>query len=433
MKTNAVLKNKLTFFPLLLIYAIVILAFSSSELTGDEPRHISYATNLSNGFFADADNPSLRIGPAYPIVILVPVILNASYDFIRFLNVPFLLIAVVFLYKTLRFYVKPKTAVVLAYIFGLYPPILKYISYIYTEAFALLLICGFLYYFVRLTKEESSGKKHRIIAASFLGLLVLTKVIFGYVLLAAMLFYLALFLFKKSKQKRNALFVLVVGFMFAIPYLVYTYSVTEKLFLWGTQGGEILYWRSTPFEKEFGNWISIDDVLESRTSEKYKNTKIYENHGAFVQSVVPLSYLERDAMFKAKAIENMKKHPVKYAKNTFANVLRLFFNYPYSYTPQKLSSYVYIIPNIFLMVFMLLGLYLGIKNRKLISFEIRFLTLISFVFIGGLALLDGRVRHLIPIIPLSIFIIAVLCNQFVRINFNGDSYNSDAEIPSIDN
>ena len=425
MKKSESIKILLNFLPLLVIYVIIILVFSSNELTGDESRHLNYTTNLANGFFTDTDNPSLRIGPLYPIVILVPTILNASHDFLKLLNAPFLFLAVVFFYKALRYYLNPRAAVVVAYIFGLYPPILRYISAIYTEALALLLICGFLYYFIRLYKDEEKSKTHLIITASFLGLLSLTKVIFAYVIIAAILFSLGLYIIKKTKEKRNILFVLIVGLLFSIPYLLYTYSVTDKALVWGTQGGEILYWRTTPFENEFGNWISIDDVLQSKTSGQYANTKLYENHGAFIQSLEPLSFLERDALFKEKAIQNIKEYPLKNLKNTGASALRLFFNYPYSYTPQKLSSFYHILPNMTLIVFLIFSLFLGIKNRKRISFEIIFLSLMSFIFIGGLTLLDGRVRHLVPIIPLLIFIISVLANQFVHIKFNGELHDSN--------
>ena len=428
MKKSSFLKTALPFLPLLVFYVIVVSVFSSSELIGDEPRHMGYATNLANGYYAEPENPSLRNGPGYPLVILLPVILNASHDFIRFLNVPFMLLAVVFLYKVLRFYLKPTKAIMLSYLFGLYPPILKCMTSIYSEAFTLLLICGFLYYFIKLNRAQIKSKLLIILSASFLGVLVLTKVIFGYVILAAILFYLLLFLVKRSTQKRNLLFILIGGFLFSIPYLFYTYSITEKAFLWGTQGGEILYWRSTPFENEYGNWVSIEDVLGENNSEQYSTTELFNNHGDFIQSLVPLSYLERDALFKEKAIENIKQYPLKYIKNTAASAFRLFFNSPYSYTPQKMSSYFYIIPNMLLLTFLLFSVYLGIRNRKLVSFEIRFLGLMALIFIGGLTLLDGRVRHLIPIIPVILFIIAIASSQFIRFNIEGSSFDTDDKI-----
>ncbi|MFS4493392.1 hypothetical protein [Maribacter sp. 2308TA10-17] len=432
MKKSSFLKTVLPFLPLLIFYVVVVTVFSSSELIGDEPRHMSYATNLANGYYAEPDNPSLRNGPGYPLVILLPVILNASYDFIRLLNVPFMLFAVVFFYRALRFYLKPNKAIMLSYVFALYPPILKCMTSIYSEAFTLFLICGFLYYLIKLNRAQIKSISLIIISASFLGVLVLTKVIFGYVILAAILFYLLLFLVKRSTQKRNLLFVLIGGFLFSVPYLLYTYSVTEKAFLWGTQGGEILYWRSTPFENEYGNWVSIEDVLGENNSEQYSTTELFNNHGDFIQSLVPLSYLERDALFKEKAIENIKQYPLKYIKNTGASAFRLFFNSPYSYTPQKMSSYLYIIPNMFLLTFLVFSIYLGIKNRKLASFEIRFLGLMALIFIGGLTLLDGRVRHLIPIIPVLLFIIAVAFSQFVRLNIEVSKFAINDEIPRED-
>lgn len=419
MKKNSHLKIWLSFLPLLILYVIIVLQFSPSELIGDEPRHIVYANNLANGYYTETDNPSLRNGPGYPLVILLPVIFNASYDVIRCFNIPFLLFAVVFLYKVLRYYLSPKKSLILCYFFGLYLPILKSMTTIFSESFALFLVCGFLCYFLKFNKETNKKKLSMIISASFLGVLILTKVIFGYVILTAVLFYLIGIILKRSDQKRNILLVLIGSFLFAIPYLLYTYSVTTKSFLWGTQGGEILYWRSTPFENEYGNWISMEDVLGNKKPELYKN------HGDFIKSLVPLSYVERDERFKEKAIENMKEYPFKYLKNTGASAFRLFFNYPYSYTPQKMSSYFYIIPNMFLVIFLVLTTYLLLRKRSRVPLEIQFLGFMALIFVGGLILLDGRVRHLIPIIPVFLICITFGVSKFVILNIDNRFIDTD--------
>jgi len=203
--------------------------------------------------------------------------------------------------------------------------------------------------------------------------------------------------------------------MFSIPYLGYTYSVTGKTFLWGTHGGEILYWRSTPFENEYGDWISSDVVMDGKGTDSNTKSQPYKNHGPFIESLTPLPYLEKDARFKEKAIENMMAHPIKYLKNTGASAFRLFFNYPHTNTPQKMSSYFYIVPNMFLVVFLLIAVTLALANRKSVPFEIWFIVSATCIFVGGLTLLDGKVRHLLPSIPLLLFFIAFVFQKFIRV------------------
>ena len=416
---KSIISNIFPFLPLLVLYIVLIFTFAPDQMEGDELRYFQYATNLTNGFYADGDNPSIRNGPGYPLFISLPVLFKASEDVIRLLNVPLMLMALVFFAKSLSFYLRRKKAILVCYIVGLYPPILKCLVGILSESLSLFLICGFLYFFLKLQRQESWRNRYLIFSAFFLGFLSLTKVIFAYVILSGIVFYMLFYLIKKSRKVQSSLLMLLLSFMFSIPYLGYTYSVTGKAFLWGTHGGEILYWRTTPFENEFGDWKSFDVVLSGKENGTNGESELYMNHGDFIESLVPLTYMERDSRFKAKAIENVKTYPVKYLKNTLASISRLCFNYPHTYTPQKMSSYFYIIPNMFLVISLLLALVLAWINRKNIPDAVWFIILISFIFIGGLSLLDGKVRHLLPSIPLLVFFIALVFQKFIRIN-NGN-------------
>ena len=129
-----------------------------------------------------------------------------------------------------------------------------------------------------------------------------------------------------------------------------------------------------------------------------------KNHGAFIQSLEPYSNVQRDSLFKQKAFTNIKEYPLKYLQNTAASTLRLFFNYPFSYTQQKPSSYFYILPNMFLIVFLSFAGYLAFFNVRFLPFEIRFIALFSLIYIGGIILLNGRVRHLITHLSTSIIL-----------------------------
>ena len=405
--SNSIFKDYLFLIPLALLYLATLVVFSNDQIVADEGRYLEYATNLTNGFYTNPDNPSLRNGPGYPLLITPFVYFNAPHLLIKMLNPIMIILSLVLFFKTLLFYVSKKRAIFITYILGLYPVLIKWMLFMHSESLAIVLICGFMYYLTKFYHNQSTSRQTLITAGICLGLLALTKVIFGYVILALLFFCLLAFGFQRTLKLKNNIVLLVISFAFCIPYLAYTYSVTDKVFYWGSQSGEILYWRSTPFAEEYGDWVSTDVVLDRMNSEYFDTSSLSKNHGDFIQSLEPLSYIEKDEIFKKRAIENIKAHPFKYAQNTVSSGLRLFFNYPYSYTPQKMTSYFHILPNMFLVVFMLVAIGIAIYNKIKLPHEIVALSLFSLIFIGGLILSDGRVRHLLPIIP--VLMILVLC------------------------
>ena len=408
-------REQFFFFPLLAIYLIIITVFSSNELVGDEMRHMHYANNLVQGYYTSAENPEIGNGPGYPIFITPFVLLDFPLILIKLLNSLLLLGAVLFFFKTLRLYISLQKSLILAYILGLYPPFIKYSVLLLSEPLVLFLICGFIYNVIKLYKSKHINYTNLFLAIIFLGLATLTKVIFGYVLLFCLIVYLIHFIWTKSKESKLAVLTLTGALVICSPFLFYTYSLTGKLFYWGTQGGSILYHRSTPFPNEVGNWMDKTLIYNTEDTEHFGLNTFGKNHKAFLDSISLLTPVKQDSLYKQKAIENIKKHPLKYLENTISSGARLFFNYPYSYTPQKTTSLVYIIPNTLLLTLLLLTLYLIYHNLKSVPFEIYFLGLLSIIFMGGLTLLDGRVRHLSPAIPILLFIIIVIINKFITL------------------
>ena len=66
--------------PVLLIYAMVLLFFSSSDLTGDKGRYIKFAENIIKGYFAEPNLQKgfLWVGPGYPFFLVPLKILKFS-------------------------------------------------------------------------------------------------------------------------------------------------------------------------------------------------------------------------------------------------------------------------------------------------------------------------------------------------------------------
>ncbi|MDH3697581.1 MAG: glycosyltransferase family 39 protein [Flavobacteriaceae bacterium] len=400
---------------LFLVYILIILFFGSETLIGDETRHMRYAENLTNGFYTQADDPELVNGPGYPLILAVFLLSKSSKLMMLMANAIFMILAVVLFYKTASFYFSPRQSLFLSLLFGLYPPSLKWMVYLYSESMAIFLACGFLYFFLKLQRQPEKRKTNMMLAAIFLGILTLTKVIFGYVIPTALLFYLLIYLVKRSQKSLSSILVLVGAFFICLPYLTYTYSLTGETLYWGSGGGEILYWRSSPFANEYGDWINTDVVMGKRADDYYDTSTIAKNHRSYFESLTSYDHIQRDNILKEKAIENIKEHPIKYIQNTAASGLRLFFNYPYSYTQQKMTSYVYILPNGILLLLLLLSIYLGLKKPRAIPFEIRFVGLVAFVFIGGLVMANGMIRHLLPILPFLLIFIGYVLSKRMRL------------------
>lgn len=410
-------RRLLPFASLLVIYIFLILWFDG-PLKGDEFRYIAYAENLTEGFYTDRINPDLSNGPAYPLVLVPFVALNIDFIAAKILNGVFVFIGILFFYRTLRYYTNPKLSLLIAMALGLYPPIVWWMLNLYSEALAFMLINGLLFYFCSLFQSKKKHWKINVLASLCLGLLILTKVVFFQVLVLSALL-LAIFVFFKKKYQ-FLLLTLFGAFIVVAPFIIYAYSVTNKFFYLGTRGGEILYHRSTPFEEEHGNWISPTVILGTENKEvsgipSQGLAKLRYNHQEFYLRLEPLSNIQRDSAFKAKAIKNIKSHPTKYLKNTVSNVGRLFFNYPNSYRPLEKGVYVYFLSNGLLIVLFILGVYYMIKHKKKVPVEIIMGLIFAFIYGGGIIILHGKPRYFIMMVPSILLTLAYFLGVIVKI------------------
>ncbi len=408
----------LSLSPLLAIY-IVIIVLLNNPLEGDELRYMAYAENLTQGFYTSPDNPDLSNGPGYPLVLLPFVALDVNLMIPNIINGIFVFLGILFFYKSLRLYLKPKIALISSYVLGLYPPLLHFMPDLLSESLSFFLINGFIFHFCSFHLKKNNPK-NGVLASLFLGFLVLTKVIFFHVVVVSMTMLVLMSVFKKSQRPKWSLLILTVGILFTTPFLVYAYKVTNKPFYLGTRGGELLYHRSTPFENEYGNWFSADRILGVRfegDSEEYQRLeKLRLNHGEFYQRLQPLSNMERDSALKVKAIENMKKYPIKYLKNTMASTGRLFFNIPNSYKNQGLQTYGYLIPNGIILVFLVLIARTAILERSRIPFEIKSVVIFVLIYGFGIILLLGKPRYFIMMVPGLILFLVYSYSKLLKIN-----------------
>jgi hypothetical protein len=245
-----------------------------------------------------------------------------------------------------------------------------------------------------------------LIPAFFLAYLALTKIIFGYVITIGIFVFAVYAVLRKSRKARTMALVFVLALLFCTPYLIYTYNLTGIVFCWGTGEG-LLYWMSTPYAGESGDW-------HPRDLSDYPQLKA--NHAEFWSKIERMDDLEeKKAVIKAETLKNIKEHPGKFFTNWLANVGRMLFSYPYSYQYQSIRTYFVIAPNMFIAVFIILGALLSVANRRSIPEDIFLLLIFIAIYLFGSSLLSASRRMFFPALPVIGLWLAYIFDRFVRV------------------
>jgi len=378
--------------PLLFIYSAISLFIINNELGGDQARYLLYAKNLLNGGYAIDGPLFLWNGPGYPIILSVFVYFDQSIEVLKSLNVLFLFSGIFFFHETCLNFFNRKKALLFSYLLGLYyPNVLFSTRYILSEAFAFFLACGLLYTINAFIQKPSKIKL--IWASLFLAFLILTKVVFAYVVFALIGVLLFFMVFKKSRKEIYRMIIICfLANVMTLPYLLYTYNLTGIFPYYSNSGGQCVYWLSTPYENEQGEW-----VLASGNS--FKNRPQYKNHNAFLSSINELSPVEKDYALKEKAFENIKDNPKKFLKNYISNISRMFVDIPNSYTYQGFSFILIALPNSFVFVFLFISILLTILLKNRMSITILIFACFSVIYLFGSSMLCAYPRMLFPILP----------------------------------
>jgi len=121
--------------PLLVIYLALIVINPRSDFFGDEGGYVRHAINLTHGYYTPTTDIDLWWGPGYPIILAPFALLKIPWAIAKLLNAFFLFFAVYYFHQTLRLYTNSKYVLHLSYLFGLYLPFLRFISYLLTETF----------------------------------------------------------------------------------------------------------------------------------------------------------------------------------------------------------------------------------------------------------------------------------------------------------
>lgn len=400
------------FSPFILLYTTIVFIASSDQLVGDESRYLMFAQNLIHGFYSPpAPDIDLWNGPGYPLILAPFVLLDPPIIYLRLLNVAFLYSSVIILYKTLSIYISHKRSMVTAIIMGLYWMPYKTLPFILAETFTIFLISCIMYCVCLYWQDQIYYRS--IVIGLLIGYLILTKVIFGYVILIFLLLYTILNIFNRRYYTKHIYIILLSSLLLNLPYLWYTYILTNKIVYWSNSGGMSLYWMSTPFEDELGDWQNT--TFTTSISVEGVEQKFRENHKKDYDIILSYKGVERDDAFKDKALENISAYPLRYFKNWLANIGRMVFSYPSSYYNQRITTYYNIVPNMFIVVFIVISLTLTIGNPKKIPNPIKFLLFFFAIYLILSSLVSAYERMFYILIPIILLWIAVCVDKYIHL------------------
>lgn len=400
----------LVFLPFLLLYGVYALKVTPHDhLILDEGRYWGFAENLLDGHFHYEEGYQfLWSGPGYPLLLVPFVAFDSPLWVLKLLNALLLYGSVVFLFRTLSLYVSRQKSLLVSLLFACYYPMYEVgLPYVMTEAWSMFLTVLGAFLVCRAFRLKDFRFWWLFLPALCLGMLALTKVIYGYVLLAMIPVCLGWWLLRgRPKPMWHMTKVFLLAMAVCLPYLTYTYSLTGKPFYWGNAGGLQLYWMSTPYEDELGDWhvptLEEDPVL-------------MQNHGAFFAEIEHLGPVEKDEALKQRAIAQIKAHPKKYLYNWVANLGRTFFSHPLSFLKPSNGLFKYLVPNMFLIVFVVVMLIPTLRYGKRYPRELLVLLVFSLVYLGGISLMASYPRFLFMNVPIWLVWIAWGLNKFVRL------------------
>jgi 4-amino-4-deoxy-L-arabinose transferase-like glycosyltransferase len=308
---------------------------------------------------------------------------------------PLLLLASVLLFHRLLLRaVPPRAALAGALGFGLFLPFLRYLPFLHSEflalAFVVLAMLG--------TTAALRGGRPWTIAATAAALagLALTRVAFGWVLTLLFAIWLVAWLVGRADRSRRLALIHGLALALCVPWLVYTYSVTDRPLLWGTSGSLSAYWMSSPYAADAGDWHCATDVF----TEDW-----LAPHRPFFLANADLSPVAQNRALERRALENIRAHPGRYAGNVAANASRMLFNVPYSNRGFETRSLAFVVPGLVLVGFLAFALAGLLRARGTLVAEA-----VPFALFAGVAFavhlpISAYTRMLIPITPLLFWLI----------------------------
>ena len=398
--------------PLLAVF--VLAALFLPERQNDESGYLGLTRNILDGDYAkgpadallDSDEtyPDLWFGPGLPLVLAGPVAAGLPLELVRLTGPLFLFVAVLVFFALMRRYTRPKPALVAAGALGLYVPFYTLLPALHSEALAVLFVVVALYATARVCEE--GGRGWLVLGAVALAGLALTRVDYGWVLTVVLIAVLVWWLVSRGATPRRLAGMYALGLALCLPWLAYTTAETGRVFQWGNSGGLSVYWMSSPYEGDLGDWQKAEAVFSDLNLAP---------HRSFFASLRGRSLPEQNSRLERRALENVREHPAKYVENVAANVSRMLFDAPYSYSSQRLTAAYFVVPNALLLGAVLLAAVVAVRVRGSLPPPTAPFAIFALAAFGLHALVSAYPRMLFPIVPVLVWFAATTIANHVRV------------------
>jgi 4-amino-4-deoxy-L-arabinose transferase-like glycosyltransferase len=422
------------FSPFLLLMVLLVTIKPTHGLYGDEIQYLGYATNLIHGYYSPINTYTdllLTVGPGYPILLIPFVALNLPVISITYIHAVLFYLSIVLLFKVLQEIVPFNWTIIFCVFWASYYNLYEYILIIYSETFAAFLISLLLFCLLKAFKPSRDLLTNKFVwlAGITFGLLVLTKIIFGYVLLLMFLGTFTLLIRNwENTYYRKGVIIMLFALLTTLPYLVYTFQLTGKFYYWGTTAGNNLYWMSTPYKAEFGDFFFLENPQLTLPSEIMSSGAIDSlrlHHQEDFDEIKHLNGVEADSAFKRKAIINIKSNPSKYLLNIFSNIGRMIYDSPFSYKLQNPRNILRLPHNGILLVLLFFCLIPTFINWKRILFQIKFILFLIFIYLGLSILGSADSRMVTVIVPAILIWIAFILEKSIKVNFKFENIDKN--------
>ncbi len=409
-------RHELALAPLLLLFLALAVWFP--EHPSDERNYLELAHNLTQGEYTglgwrpaspypspDPAEPDLWFGPGLPLAIAPLVAAELPVGVVRLASPVFLFLAVLLFARLLRLYVGRRAALLGAYGLGSYFPFYVLLSNLHSEPLAILLIVAMLYCLARYVRGGSLG--FGLLGGLSAAGVALTRVAFGWVVAAMLVVFLCAWLLARRPALGRIAFVYSVALALCLPWLVFTYSETGRVFLWGNSGSLSLYWMSSPHRQDLGDW-------RGGAYEIVVSDPRLSHHREFFEELAPLDPDEQNRRLERAALDNIRGDPGKFVKNVAANGSRMWFDMPFSDKPQMLSTLYYLVPNSLILWLLVICSILLARRRSRIPPEAFAFAAFATLAFGLHAVLAAYPRMLMPIIPIGLWIVVYTVGTTLR-------------------
>lgn len=409
-RASFIVSDTVLFGAIVLVYGALAFVCDSPTFIWDEARYVECAGHLSKGWLASDNNTDFVNGPGYPLVLWPVVASGAPLVLARLINALLIGFAAVLIRRTVIHYAGPRWGLATALIVAIHPNLVRLGPYLMTEPLTTFCIAAFAFTFSRALREPCQSIRWIAAAAVVFAYLIMTRVIFGHVVMVLFTGSLGAMLFFKTLRiplARTAL-ICIAAFALCIPYLAYTKKHTGQTLCWSTNGGELLYWMTSHFPGENGHWFSYDDATTL--------PELAPNHKEFIVRVNKLSVPEREAEFAKAAKENIRTAPLAVAKNWVCNWGRLFFGFPRSFQVEEILLVPIVVFNAPLLFLLAVAVVLAARHPCRVPVEVAILFAMALVYLGGSSLASGLPRYFLIITPLLWLFAATVFSRNVRLN-----------------